>query len=392
MAWSLVADVVLVLVLIGAVVNGYRAGLLRTAAGLAGLAAGGVAAWFAMPWVVSLVPAPQWRTVTALVTAFALLGVGAALGASLGRLLDRGARAARLGPLDRALGAVGNLLVTAFVVVLVGAGTASMGIPVLSPALAGSRVIGGLQQVTPAPARSFMAELRSTVVGGGLPWLVQVLDGPTVSPDAPTGDVTDPEILAATASVVRITGTAYECGSTLTGSGFVVAPDRIVTNAHVVAGVDQPLVEAPDGEVAAGRIVAFDAAEDLALIAVDGLEVDPLGLAEPPGVAAETAIAGYPFGGPFQLRPARVVATGPLTISTNGVPSTREVMTLAAQVDHGNSGGPVLTGDGLVGGVVFAKSETVAAVGFAIPVSTLAPLAAEASSLSDAVDAGSCTP
>ncbi|WP_395245932.1 MarP family serine protease [Agromyces sp. MMS24-K17] len=390
MGWSIVVDVVLVLVLIGALVNGYRAGLLRTAAGLAGLIAGGIAAWFAMPWVASLVPAPEWRTAAAIATAIVLLVTGASVGAAIGRVLRSGAAAVKLGPVDRVLGAIGNFLVTAFVVVLVGTGVAAMGIPVLSPALAGSRILTGLEQVAPAPARSLMAELRSSVVGGGLPWLVSVLDGPTVAPDAPTGDVTDPEILAATASVVRITGTAFECGSSLAGSGFVVAPDRIVTNAHVVAGVDEPMVEAPGGAVAAGRVVAYDVDQDLALIAVDGFDVAPLGLADPPGVDAEAAIAGYPFGGPFQLRPATVVGTSPLSISTDGVPSTRDVMTLAARVDHGNSGGPVLTGDGLVGGVVFAKSDSVASVGFAIPVTTLAPLAQSATSLSEAVDSGSC--
>ena len=116
MGWSLVLDVLLVLVFIGAVVHGYRAGLLRTAAGLVGLILGGIAAWFVMPWIAGLIPAPEWRAPAAIAAAILLLSVGAWLGAVVGRALSHGAEAVKLGVLDRVLGAIGNLLVTAFVV------------------------------------------------------------------------------------------------------------------------------------------------------------------------------------------------------------------------------------------------------------------------------------
>ncbi|MBM7829741.1 S1-C subfamily serine protease [Agromyces cerinus] len=389
MVWSIVLDVALVLVFIGAIVNGWRAGLLRTAAGLVGLVAAGIAAYFVMPWIAALVPWPEWRAPAAIAAAVTLLCLGAWLGAVVGRLLSRGVRAVKLGALDRILGAVGNLLVTAFVVALVASGVSAMGVPVLSPAIAGSRVLQGLDAVTPAPTRTLLAEIRTAALGDGLPWLVDVLGGPTEAPALPTFDVDDPELAAAAASVVRVTGSAFQCGSTLSGSGFVVAPDRIVTNAHVVAGVTEPIVEAPGQPAVPGRVVSYDAEHDLALIAVDGLATPPLALATP-SLGQEVAVAGYPFGGPFELRPANVMASGPLTIQTDGRTSTRDIVTLAADVDHGNSGGPVLTGDGEVAAVVFAKSETVDNVGFAIPTSTLAPLASEASSLDASVDSGTC--
>ncbi|WP_157372856.1 MarP family serine protease [Agromyces sp. Root81] len=387
--WSILLDIALVLVFIGAIVNGWRAGLLHTAAGLVGLVAAGVAAYFVMPWVAGIVPWPEWRAPAAIATAIALLCLGAWLGAVIGRALRRGVRAVKLGVLDRILGALGNLLVTAFVVALVASGVSAMGVPVVSPAIAGSRVLQGLDAVTPAPARTLLAEIRTAALGEGLPWLVGVLDGPTESPALPTFDVDDVELARAAASVVRVTGSAFQCGSTLSGSGFVVAPDRIVTNAHVVAGVTEPIVEAPGQPAAPGRVVAYDETNDLALIAVDDLATPPLDLATP-ALGQEVAVAGYPFGGPFELRPANVMASGPLTIQTGGRTSTREIVTLAADVDHGNSGGPVLTGDGEVAGVVFAKSETVDNVGFAIPISTLAPLASSAPSLDAAVGSGSC--
>ncbi|MDR5698253.1 MarP family serine protease [Agromyces aerolatus] len=390
MTWSLLLDILLVLILIGALVNGFRAGLLRTAAGLAGLVAGGIAAYFVMPWVTSIVPAAEWRAPAAIAAAIVLLVGGSWLGAAVGRVLRRGARAVKLGVLDRVLGAIGNVIVTAFVIALVASGVTSLGVPVLSPAVAGSWVVRGIDQATPAPARTLMAELRTATIGGAIPWLGEVLGGPTEPPQLPDGSLDTPELSNASASVVRITGTAFECGSSMSGSGFVVAPNRIVTNAHVVAGVTQPIVEAPGRAPVQGRVVAYQPEHDLALIAVDGLDVDPLAVAERPVDGTQVAVAGYPFGGPYQMRPAQILTTGPLTIVEAGTESTREVATLAAKVDHGNSGGPVLTLDGEIGGVVFAKSETVDNVGYAIPVTTLEPLAATAGTLSAPVDSGSC--
>ncbi len=389
MVWSLVLDVLLVLVFIAAVVNGYRAGLLRTAAGLVGLVLGGVAAFFVMPWVAGLIPAPEWRAPAAITAALVLVSLGASLGAVVGHALGRGARAVKLGVLDRVLGAIGNLLVTAFVVALVGSGLSALGVPVLSPAIASSRVLSTLDQLTPAPARTLLAELRTAALGEGIPWLVEVLDDPTEAPELPTAGVDDAVLARATASVVRVTGTAFQCGSNLSGSGFVVADDRIVTNAHVVAGVTEPIIEAPGQPAVAGRVVAFDPGNDLAVIAVPDLATPPLAVAEA-AAGAEAAVAGYPFGGPLEVRPARVMSVGPITIEESGRTSTREIMTLAADVDHGNSGGPVLTGDGAVGGVVFARSESVENVGYAIPVSMLSPLAAQAPALDAPVDSGSC--
>jgi S1-C subfamily serine protease len=389
MVWSIVLDVLLVLLFIGAVVNGYRSGLLRTAAGLVGLILGGIAAYFVMPWVASLMPLPQWRAPIAVLVALVLLSLGAWLGAVVGRALRHGAEAAKLAVIDRVLGAIGNLLVTAFVVALLGSGVSAMGVPVLSPAVAGSRVLSTLDLVTPAPARTLLAELRTAALGQGIPWLVDVLGGPTEAPELPAGELDDGALAAASDSVVRITGTAYQCGSSLSGSGFVVAEDRIVTNAHVVAGVTEPIVEAPGQPAVQGRVVAYDAANDLALIAVSGLATPPLAIADPAS-GDEVAVAGYPFGGPLEVRPARVMSIGPITIEESGRTSVRDIVTLAADVDHGNSGGPVLTGAGSVGGVVFAKSDSVDNVGFAIPVSTLRPLAEQAATLDEPVDSGSC--
>src|SRR5690606_26696731 len=124
-------------------------------------------------------------------------------------------------------------------------------------------------------------------------------------PDVDTG--TD-ALAAAAQSVVRISGTAYACGQNQSGTGFVIAPDRVVTNAHVVAGVPNPVVEAPNGQALDGSVVYFDPADDLAVIAVAGLAAQPLDLAAPLEPGDDAVIDGYPYGGPFTSGPAEVLA------------------------------------------------------------------------------------
>src|SRR4029078_13386929 len=132
-----------------------------------------------------------------------------------------------------------------------------------------------------------MAQLRSALIGEGIPTL---LDGfgqsqPVAVPDTSTDT---PALNRDAASVRKIAGTAYQCGQNQTGTGFVVAPGRVVTNAHVVAGVDEPVVETPGGRALPGRVVYFDSQHDLAVVAVDGLPSEPLALAAdlPSGSAA----------------------------------------------------------------------------------------------------------
>ena len=137
-----------------------------------------------------------------------------------------------------------------------------MGVPLFSQAISGSYVVRAIDTLTPAPVDALLARVRAAVLEEGLPAIGDALGGVVTSPgipDVPTD--TDPLSIAAQ-SVVRIGGTAYACGQNQTGTGFVVAPDRIVTNAHVVAGVDAPIVEAPSGQTLEGRVVYLDPIDD----------------------------------------------------------------------------------------------------------------------------------
>lgn len=389
MTASGIVDVIVVLSLLAAFVGGAGRGFLRTIGGLAGVIAGAVAAYFAVP-VVSEWVAADWRVPAVIVTAIVLLAAGFSIGEGIGRILGRGVDKIKLGFLDRAAGAVAGTAIAALVWVTITATVGLLGVPFLSTSLASSTVIRTIDSLTPDPVRSLLAQARAGVVDGGSAWLVEALDGPTTAPSIPDLDTDSPQVETALASVVKITGIAYRCGTGVSGSGFVVAPDRIVTNAHVVAGVDEPVVEAPGLAPEAGRVVYVDTVNDLAVIATDGLDAAALPLDDEVLPGDDGVVAGYPFGGPMTVGSASVVSDATLPLTIGGATITREVLTLAAEVNQGNSGGPLLSLDGTVSGVIFGKGTTVANVGFAIPLSELAPVAAEATSLTQAVDTGAC--
>lgn len=394
MALTIVLDVILALVLISYLGYGYRNGLVHSAGAIIGVVLGAVAAVLVVPLIGPLVPSPQLRAVAILGAAVILLGVGHAVGVAVGHGVGSQVQRTRLAPIDRVLGAVVSVVVTALVTSGVAAGIASFGVPFLTQPIASSVVLRGINTVTPDPVKSLLAQLRSVVVQDGLPRITDALGAPTTAPSIPPADTGSQRLAQAARSVVRVTGNAYACGQGQAGSGFVIAPNRILTNAHVLAGVSEPVVETPSDGAFAGSIVYFDPVDDLAVIAVGGLPTPPLAAAAGNLPDGSTAVVdGYPFGGPFLSKPAQVIARGEQLVGDiygqNPIP--RGVYTLAADVQPGNSGGPLLTPDGTVTGVVFAKGATVANVGYAMTMDEVAPVIAQAGALTGPVSSGTCT-
>ena len=195
----------------------------------------------------------------------------------------------------------------------------------------------------------------------------------------------------AEASVARISGNAYACGASLTGSGFVVANDLVVTNAHVVAGVDTPLVELPGRDAEEGRVVYFDPIDDIAVISVAGLDARPLPIVGDVAAGTPVAVQGYPLGGPFTSTSAYVLSVGNAIVSDIYEDSSqpREIYALEADVRPGNSGGPLLTAKGEVTGLVFARGQDDATRGYAMTTEELQP-ALEISADAATVSSGKC--
>ncbi len=384
-------DVLLVLVLLVYLGEGFRNGFVRSISAVLGVIAGGAAAFFLIPVIAGIVPDPFWRTFLIVAISIALLFGGYAIGRSIGRAV-RGRNGDRSpGVVDRLFGAVVNLLIAALVVALVAGSVGSLGVPLLSRAVSGSLVLRTIDGATPEPVQAALARLRGAVLAQGLPVLPDV-GGVTAPPTAPSVPTSTQALAVAAQSVVRISGTAYACGQNQSGSGFVIARNRVVTNANVVAGVGQPVVEAPSGQTIEARIVYFDPEDDLAVLAVNGLGAAPLALSGTLATGAGAVVDGYPFGGPFTTGPAQVLAVTRSSVADiyDRQKTIREVYSLAADVQPGNSGGPLLSTDGRIAGIVFARSSTQSNLGYAMTDEELQPVVAKAPTLSAAVSSGAC--
>jgi S1-C subfamily serine protease len=221
------------------------------------------------------------------------------------------------------------------------------------------------------------------------------IDGPQADVPAPSAAVArDPEVRAAGASVVRILGTA--CGLGIEGSGWVAADGLVVTNAHVVAGEDDTVVqERGVGARLDATPVAFDPKNDVAVLRVSGLSgaARPLTLLESPPVGASAAILGFPQNGPFSVRAARLGQTRVVVSEDaygNG-PVTRSMTTFRGVVKPGNSGGPVVDTDGRVLATVFAQStQTKRHGGYGVPNALVRQAIVAAQTAHGGVSTGPC--
>lgn len=387
-----IIDIALIALLAIAFIVGIARGFLATVGFFAGLAVGGIAAYWVTPLVAQYVTDPQWRGAAILGAGVLLLIIGAGIGSAIGRAARRGVDRIKLRVPERLLGGAMNLAAGALALSFIAGAITTAGMPVISAALASSTVVRTIDRITPEPVRVALAEIRGTILGDGIPRLGELIEIGEI-PTAPEIALDDPALTRAAQSVARISGTAYACGITASGTGFVVADDRVVTNAHVVAGVDVPLVELPGQAAREGRVVYFDPNDDLAVIAVDGLDATPLAVVPTLGVGAAAVVQGYPYGGPFTSGSAQVLSVGTVPVPDiyGTATAPRDIYALGGIVRPGNSGGPLLTPSGEVAGVVFARSEDDENVGYAMTTTELDPVLAQAGSLSAAVPAGSCT-
>lgn len=350
-------DFVVLAVVAVTAIGGFRRGLVAGVLSLGGLLAGAVLGAKLAP---GLIGGDEARFVP-LVT---LIGgaMGAALGQFVGVLVGRAARGALvigpLRPLDSAGGglfgaAIGLSLCWALGAVLLYLpgqtdlrryAQESVILSRLNDEFPPNRLIDALERIDPLAA----------IAGPGA----------TVDPPDPALART-PAVRAASRSVVRILGLA--CGLGLEGSGWIAAPGLVVTNAHVVAGIDEPRVDRSDGAFRKARVVAFDEKNDVAVLRVPGLAGEPLRLAEAtPGTAG--ALLGYPGNGPLTATPVRVGRTiGLFAKDAYGrYPVSRRVTLVRGSIRSGNSGGPVVDSQGRVLTIAFAE-RTDGGGGYGVP-------------------------
>jgi S1-C subfamily serine protease len=398
MTGPIILDVVLCLVLFGYLLHGFHSGLALSLSGLVGLAAGAMASFLTAPLIGQAAGMEPWRIPAILAATVVLLGLGHAAGSAVGRIIRRTVSRTPLRVVDRMMGAVVDVVIAALVFSVLSFGIGSLGVPALSNAIGSSQVLRTIDAITPNGLQSGLAQLKNLVARNAAGRALQYL-----APPAPAAQNPDPATVPkietrsaalqrAAASVMKVTGLAPACRQTQSGSGFVVAPARVLTNAHVVAGVTHPVVQDRDGRSWASRVVYFDARHDVALLAVPGLRAPPLHLSKTltPGTAA--VFDGYPLGGPYRSDPAAVRRVGPVTVHDiyDQATLTMPIYWLSARVEHGNSGGPLLALNGTVAGVVFATDADGSSVGYALTPPVIDPVIAHASAKTATVISGRC--
>lgn len=386
-------DVVLVGAALLAALIGWRIGLLQGLLGFVGFVAGlSVMVWF-IPTV-----APDWQIggVTRKVIVAALVLCGALLGQALGGLVGGWLRV-RLDAVggqrvDSLLGAV--LAVGATAVAIWSLATVASALTSPSSVFAQSRVVTAVDQFMPSPARQALNGLAGIVHDATLPLVVGgLLPGVGTGSPPPMGDLT-PATNAALDSVVRVSGSRPECGNGATGSGYVSTPEHVTTNAHVVAAMDEPRVTTRGGRSYQATVVGFDPQLDVAVLHVPGLELPALASDTSATSGTAAVVAGYPGGGGLQVSPAVVRAVlgagrlGTDIYGNSGV--AREALVINAEVRPGNSGGPLLSTNGTVLGLVFAQAVEDPQVGYALTAAQFRELPRQVGASTAAVSTGLC--
>jgi S1-C subfamily serine protease len=388
-------DLVLVVLALVFAFSGFRQGLLVSATSFLGFFGGAIAgAQLSAPVADRVGGSNVAGVFAALVVVLAGALLGQVLAGAIGRALRRHVTWEPARMVDAVAGAVVSALAVLLVAWMVATPLASSPFTQVASSVRSSALVHAVDQAVPGPVRSVYASLRDAIDRRGIPDVLDPLT-PTQSKEVAAPDpalAADPVVAKVKGSVVQIRGIAPSCSRQIDGSGFVFAPGRVMTNAHVLAGVAHPVVTA-EGKQYPATPVYDDEETDVAVLAVPGLPQVPLQFA--PTVAdtgADAIIMGYPGGGPLFTGPARVRdrgdISGPDFRNTRTV--LRDVYALYGQVRAGNSGGPLFDVQGRVLGVVFASAIDDPSTGYALTADQVAKAATAGATARGAVTTGPC--
>jgi S1-C subfamily serine protease len=390
-----VVDLILLVLIVVFAINGYRQGFVVGLLSFIGFFGGAAIGLQVGPVLANLFANEVARLVVSLVTIFGIALGGQALASWAGIRIRGGIRNRTGQAVDDVGGALVSVIALLLVAWLVAGPLGSSSLPGLARAVRTSTVLHSVNSVMPQQAQALSNELRATVNTDGFPSVFGNLI-PTQARQVPAPDsaLSGLAVVQATRpSVVKIEGSAPSCNRRIEGSGFVFAPNRVLTNAHVVAGTRSLQVLTRNG-TESGTVVVFDPERDLAVIDVPGLDLPPLNFTSSIAKTdADAIVLGYPLDGPYDPQAARIrdvrPISGPDIYNTNTV--TRDIYTIRGLVRSGNSGGPLITSKGNVLGVVFAAAADNPQVGFALTASEVAPVVNAGRSADRGVSTGSCT-
>ncbi|MDQ4085903.1 MAG: MarP family serine protease [Actinomycetota bacterium] len=389
-----ILDIILLVFAIAYALSGYRQGFIVGACATAGLLIGGALGVWVAPMVLEGYDPSLTVSLAALAGVLLCATIGQAIAALAGGALRRRVTWRPARALDAVGGAVLSASAALVVAWALGVAVSSAQIPAINREVSTSRVLSAVDRVLPGNADSVLDALNSVVDQSIFPsYLDPFVPERIVSVDPPTRRVLrDAQVRRTAPSVVKILGTAESCARSSEGTGFVYAPGKVMTNAHVVAGVDEPEVITQD-ETLSAEVVVYDPDLDVAVLDVEGLDERPLRFARDGETGDAAAVLGYPGNGPFHGEPARIRSEQRLRSSDiygEGVVH-REVFSLFAKVRPGNSGGPLVSPRGRVYGVIFAASVSDPQTGYALTADQVARNARLGRQAERAVDTGPCS-
>ncbi|HEX6876957.1 MAG TPA: MarP family serine protease [Nocardioidaceae bacterium] len=388
-----VLDWILILVVLAYAVSGYWQGFISGAFATAGLLLGG---FLSVLWLVpSLLGDAEPSLWVSLAALFVVL-LSASLGQAVFQYAGSRIRDRITWQPARAVDAVGGAALSAAAVLVVawvlGVAVSGSSLPGISREVRSSAVLSKVDEVMPAEADRALGAFNEVVGSSFFPRYLEPFAPERIIRVGPPSDrvAHDPQVRAARASILKIRG-ENACGRGVEGSGFVYSPGRIMTNAHVVAGVNQPNVLV-GGQELPGRVVYYNPDLDVAVLRVAGLNRPFLRFDKTAETRDNAAVAGYPQDGPYNVQAARIRGEqrlrSPDIYGSGSV--IREVFSLRSLVRPGNSGGPLLSPNGDVYGVIFAASVTDRDTGYALTADQVSASAAAGITHDSEVSTGGC--
>ncbi|WP_369234272.1 MarP family serine protease [Streptomyces sp. R21] len=395
-----VLDILLLVAAVWFAIVGYRQGFVVGILSVIGFLGGGLVAVYLLPVIWGAATDDSEVSTTAAVVAVVVVivcaSVGQALTTHLGNKLRRYITWSPARALDATGGALVNVIAMLLVAWLIGSALAGTTLPTLGKEVRNSKVLLGVSRALPAQANTWFADFSSVLAQNGFPQVFSPFANEPITDVKPPDPALAKSAVAVRAqnSIVKVMGTAQSCGKVLEGTGFVFGNRRVMTNAHVVGGVDEPTVQiGGEGRKYDATVVLYDWERDIAVLDVPNLNAPALQFTSTDATSGDDAIvAGFPQNGSYNVQPARVrgriTANGPDIYHRGTV--RRDVYSLYATVRQGNSGGPLLTPDGRVYGVVFAKSLDNDDTGYALTADEVQEDIAKGRTANQQVDSDSC--
>jgi S1-C subfamily serine protease len=368
-------DLILIALAAAFAVAGYRQGFIVGILSFAGFLGGAaVGASFAPTLARSLVQGSAQQALVAIVAVFVAAMIGQLLASAIGAAVRSRVHWRPATLIDSVAGAAVSVISVLLIAWLIGSAVVNAPFAMVTAQVNRSAVLHAVDGVMPAAARTMFSDFRSLLASGPYVQVFGALGAePALTVAPPNAAVLNSAgLLRSRNSIVKVMGIAPTCQRRIEGSGFVISPQHVLTNAHVVAGVtEQQTVTTRQDTKLAAHVVLFDPERDLAVLWVPGLNARTLTFAGPANLGDEAIVAGYPRDHPFTVVPARVgddqLAQAPDIYQSKEV--TRQIYSIRADVEPGNSGGPLLAPSGRVDGVVFAAAVGVKDTGYALTAS-----------------------